>query len=258
MARRHGLVAIAALLVLAAPPGAAQEARRISFEGWWWQGDLEASARVGDGDLGTLFDFEKDLGIGDEDIPEGRVTIATGPRSRVRIGYLAVEYSGDAAVTRTIEFGGETYTVGTRVLSSLEKRYARLGWTWQFVQAAGGRLRFGTVVEAKALAIDASLRAPELADPLAEAESLDGVLPTVGVAFDVVPHRAIEVFGEATGLDAGDRGSMLDAEVGVRVRPLANLALLASYRVLDLRLDDDPDYAKLRIAGPFFGLALSF
>ena len=258
MARLGSIGLASMLLALAASPGAAQERPRFTVEGWLWQGDLEASARVSDGELGTVFDFKEDLGLADEDIPEGRLTWATGPRSRVRLGYLEVGYAGDATVTRTIEFGGETYTVGTRVVTALDKQYARLGWTWQFVETAGGAFRFGTLLELKALAIDARLAAPDLADPVREAESLDGILPTLGIAIDVVPHRGVEIFIAGAGLDAGDRGSMFDAEAGIRVFPLANLGLLASYRVLDLRLDDDPDYAKLRIEGPFFGLSLRF
>ena len=83
-------------------------------------------------------------------------------------------------------------------------------------------------------------------------------MPTLGLAIDIVPHRAVEIFIEGSGLDAGDRGSMFDVEAGVRVFPLANLGLLASYRILDLRLDDDPDYARLRIEGPFVGLSVRF
>ena len=43
----------------------------------------------------------------------------------------------------------------------------------------GGAFRFGTVLEAKALSIDASLLAPELEPPESEAESLDALLPTL-------------------------------------------------------------------------------
>ena len=259
--RRHPLrtpFAVATLVGALAVPAAGQEQPRFALEGWLWQGKLEASARISDGELGTVFDFKEDLGLADEDIPEGRLIWATGPRSRLRLGFLQVGYSGDATVTRTVEFGGQTYTVGTRVLTGLDKQYARLGWVWQFVQAAGGTFRFGTVLELKALAIDATLRAPELEEPISESESLDGILPTLGLAIDIVPHRSIDIFIEASGLDAGDRGSMIDAEAGVRYFPLANLGLLASYRILDLRLDDDPDYAKLRIEGPFVGLSLRF
>jgi len=257
MAEKRLLWVVPVLLALAAGTGAAQEPR-ISLEGWYWQGDLEASARVSDGTLGTTLDFKDDLGLKDEDIPEGRLVVALGSRSRLRFGYLSVGYTGDASVDRTIEFAGETYTIGTRVLTDLDKRYARLGWIWQFARTRNGVLRFATVLEAKGLSVDARLQAPELADPVDESDSFDGVLPTVGVALDVVPHPAVDIFLDASGLDVGDRGSMVDAEAGVRFFPHPSLGLSASYRVLDLRLDDDPDFAKLRLEGPFLGLSLRF
>jgi len=247
-----------ALCAVLVSPAVADAQHRFALEGWYWQGDLSASARVSDGTLGTVLDFKDDLAVADEDIPEGRLVVTLGPHSRLRFGHLSVGYSGDAIVARTLEFAGETYTVGTRVLTNLDKRYTRLGWIWQFARSADGVLRFGTVLEAKALSIDADLAAPDLAEPINESESFDGVLPTVGIALDIVPHRAVEVFVEGSGLDAGSRGSMVDAEAGIRIFPIPGLGLLASYRVLDLRLEDDPDYAKLRIKGPFLGVSLRF
>jgi len=256
MARNGSAWLASTFLALLAWPGAAQEQPRFALEGWYWRGDLEASARVSDGAIGTLFDFKQDLGLTDKDVPEGRFVWTIGPHSRLRFAYLDVAYHGDATVTRTIEFSGVTYTVGTRVLTDLEKQYMRVGWVWQFVRSAGGKFRLGTILELKRLKIDATLQAPELAPPVRERDGFDGVQPSLGIAIDVNPHRAVNLFIEGSGIAAGNRGSMVDAEAGVRVFPIANFGLLAAYRVLDLRLDNKPDYAKLRIAGPFVGLSV--
>ncbi len=247
---------VGSVLMSLAVPAPAQAQPRFSLEGWYWRGDLEASARVSDGAIGTLFDFKRDLGLSDRDVPEGRFVWTIGPHSRLRFAYLNVAYHGDTMVNRTIEFGGTTYTVGTRVLTDLDKQYMRVGWVWQFVGSADGVFRFGTILELKRLRIDAALQAPELTPPVRESDGFAGVLPALGIAIDVNPHRTVNLFIEGSGIDAGNRGSMVDAEAGVRVFPVANLGLLAAYRVLDLRLDDQPDYAKLRIAGPFVGVAV--
>jgi len=39
---------------------------------------------------------------------------------------------------------------------------------------------------------------------------------------------------------------------------LKNLSLFGGYRILDFRAEDDPDFAKLRILGPFAGITLRF
>ncbi len=254
---RYGSVLIAGVVAaLLIAPTAASAQPHFALEGLYWRGSLDASARVSDGAIGTVFDFKHDLGITDTSLPEGRFVWAPGPHSRFELGYLQVGYHGDAEVTRTIEFRGTTYTVGTRVLTALDKQYLRLGWVWQFVDVGDGAFRFGTVLELKRLSIDATLNAPDVNPPMSEADTLNGVLPTVGLAVDISPHPAIDIFLEGSGIDAGTHGSMYDAEAGIRAYPIANLGVFASYRVLDLRLRSDPDYAKLRISGPFAGLSV--
>jgi hypothetical protein len=243
---------LAALLVAAA----AGAQPHFTLEGRYWDGRLDVSARVSDGAIGTVFDFKDDLGLADTALPEGRFVWTFGPHTRFELSYLQVGYDGDATVTRTIVFRGTTYTVGTRVLTTLDERYLRAGWVWQFVDVGDGTFRFGTVLELKRLSIAATLAAPELDPPVRQADTIEGVLPAAGLAIDVSPHRGVDIFLEGSGVDAGTRGSMVDAEAGVRYYPTAAVGVLLSYRILDLRLRSDPDYAKLRITGPFAGLSV--
>ena len=253
--RHRAALCLAAFLAFLAWPASGQTQPRFTLEGWYWRGDLEATALVNRGTLGTVFDFKRDLGMSDAGTPAGRFVLALGPHSRLHFSYLDLSYRGDATVERTIEFAGHTYTVGTRVVSSLGERYGRAGWVWQFVDVGDGAFRLGTVLDVVWLRLAAALRAPDLQPPEQESDTLSGTLPALGLAVDASPHRALDLFLEGSGVDAGSHGSLLDAEAGLRVFPTANLGVLAAYRVLDLRLNDRPDFAKVRVAGPYLGLS---
>lgn len=233
----------------------------IELETYLWRPDLSATVRsvagdaIADPDRGLL-DLKADLGMQDEDAFDTRLTFHIGPRSRVRLAYVGLDYDGDTQLARTIEFDGQTYVAGTRVVSTLRIDYARVAWTWEF--AGNDQVRLGTVVEAKWVEIATALYAPDLQPPVDEADSLSALVPAVGLALDVTPGRPLGLFAEVTGIAAGDRGHVLDGEVGVRLTPVPFLTLVGGYRTVDIRIEDDEDLADFEDAGPFVGLRLRF
>jgi hypothetical protein len=249
---------ITCFLILTAGVSFAQNDVKVELEGRYWITDLSAKAKVTEDNIGTEVNFKDDLGIGDENFPEGRFTWYTGPNSKLRFAYTQISYSGDKNVKRTIEFGGEIYTVGTRVITDLDLQYVRLGWVWQFINIKNGTLKFGTLLEAKGFWIDASLEAPNQIPPIKESEQFVAGLPTIGVALDINPHKIINIFGEISGMTAGKYGYFLDGEAGIKIIPLKNLSIIGGYRIFDIKAEDDPDFAKLRISGLFAGATLRF
>lgn len=253
---RLGL-AVAALL--AASLAAAQGAVELDVRAWrpGLDGQIRSSSLTSpiDPDLATI-DLKRDLGMSDKTHVDARLVLHTGPHSRIRFAYMSMSYDGDTTLTRTIQYGGETYTLGTRVVSDLSFDYGRLGWVWEMI--GGDHVRIGTVLEAKAVRAEARLLAPDLASPVATHDKVSGVFPTVGIAFDVSPSRSVGVFGEVSGISAGKRGHFTDGEIGVRIAPWRGVAVLAGYRTLDFKVRDDPNYATFTDGGPFAGLALRF
>ena len=241
------------------PRKAEKETRpKFEFEGRYWITDLTASIKNTEFGVGTRVDFTSDLGLDDENLPELRFTWYTGPKSRLRLAYTQVEYSGDENLDRTIEFGGETFTTGTRVETDLDVKYLRLGWAWQFIDLAKGRVRLGPLLEAKGFWVDTSLEAPDLVPSIEESVEAVGGLPTVGAILDINPHRAVDVFAEVSGMYAGKYGYALDGEVGVKIIPIKNLSILGGWRIIDFKIEDDPDFVKLELTGPFIGATWRF
>jgi opacity protein-like surface antigen len=228
----------------------------VEFEGRYWFTDLTAEVKVTQDNIGSDIDLQSDLGVGNEDFPEGRFTWYTGPNSRLRLAYMQIDYSGDKELQRTLEFDGGTYPAGARAITDFEVKYLRFGWIWQFVNLASGKVKFGTLLEAKGISADATLKAPDVS--LKKSDDLIAGLPTIGIAFDISPLDIVNFFGEVSGMTAGKYGYFFDAEAGIKIIPIRNLSILGGYRYFDIKAKDDTDFAKVRIAGPFVGATARF
>jgi hypothetical protein len=181
----------------------AQKGPTLELEGRYWITDLSGKVKVSETFAGTKIDFKSDLGIKDENFLEARLTWYTGPKSKIRLAYTQNGFEGDENLGRTIEFAGQTYTVGTRVETGVKVSYLRLGWAWQFIDIGNGTVKVGTLLEGKGFWGKVSLEAPDLSTPIKESKNFLFGLPTLGVALDVNPHRVVNIFVEASGLTAG-------------------------------------------------------
>lgn len=213
--------------------------------------------RVEQNGFGTDIDARRDLGMPDTNFPQGGFTWQRG-RSRVRFEYTPIDYSGDQTVARTIIFRGQPYTVGTRVVSELEVRHLQLSWVYQFIRTREGRFRIGPMIEADGFLMRGSLAAPNLPTPFQQTENLSAGLPTVGLAMDIQPHRAIDIYGEAAGMQAGSYGYFIASDSGVKVRAWKHLVLTGGYRTFNLHVENSPDFARLRLRGPLAGAGFRF
>ena len=236
----------------------AQSDVKLEFEGRYWFTDLKGDIKITENDIGSDIDLKDDLDIKDEGYPEARLTWYTGKNSRIRVAYTQVAYEGDANLQRTFEFDGTTYNAGTRVLTDLDIKYARIGWAWQFINIGSGIVKLGTLLEARGFWTEATLEAPDLATPLKEKEEFWFVLPTIGAILDINPHRMVNIFAEGSGLPAGSYGYMYDVEAGVKLIPIKILSIMGGYRLMEFKAKDDPDFAKVRVYGPFVGVTVRF
>src|SRR6266576_4842545 len=98
------------LALLFAGPGIAV-AQRIEVEGRAWIPEISARAKIegGSASPGTPIDGGRDLGIDTEPLPELRLSIFTGPNSRLRLAYTHARWDGDAVIGRDVEFNGTRF-----------------------------------------------------------------------------------------------------------------------------------------------------
>jgi len=229
----------------------------IELTGRYWIPQMGSRIRVEANGFGTDIDARRDLGMPDTNFPLGGFTWRHG-RSRLRFDYTPIDYSGDQTVSRTVVFRGQTYTVGTRVISDLQVRHLQLSWAYQFTVHEGA-FRIGPMVEADGFLMHGSLAAPNLKTaPFQQAEDLNAGLPTVGVAMDIQPHRRVDIYGQVSGMQAGSYGYFVESDSGVKVRAWKHVLLTAGYRTFNLHVENSPDFARLRLRGPFIGAGLRF
>jgi hypothetical protein len=248
------LVTVGVLVVV---PGVAV-AQRLELDGRYWPAAVKAEAKIEGGSLpGTEVDFEKDLGVDEPPLADLRLSVLTGPNSRLRLAYTHAGYEGDRVIDRPIEFNGATYPAATRVVSELDLHYARLGWIWQ-LPVIPDRLRVGPVLELKGFLVEATLDAPATMPRLRETEEVALVIPTVGLALDLRLRPALELFAEVSGLSVGEPGHLVDGEAGVRITLARFFTLAGGYRVFDVRGEEDVSFARFRLFGPFVGATLRF
>jgi hypothetical protein len=247
------LITVFFILIFA---GAALADPSVEFEGRYWMPTLDSKLRVSDSSVGTEIDLKSDLGIKDKDFPEGRFTWYTGENSRIRLVYTQVNFDGNKILDHSIEFSGKTYPAGIRLTSDFDVKYGRMGWIWQFI-SIGGIVKFGTELDAKLFDVKAQLDAPSAG--ISESKSFFFGMPTVGLAVDFSPPLVpIDVSAEATGIIAGKYGYCYDAEGAVKFIPIKFVSIEGGYRIFYVKAENDQDFVKLRLRGPFLGATIRF
>jgi hypothetical protein len=252
------IVLILAILIFTPCLAIAQKGATLEFEGRYWFPNLQGDIKVTQNDIGTNINLKHDLDIENAGYPEFRLTWYTGPKSKIRLAYTQADYEGDKNIKKTIEFNGETYDIGTRIDTDFHLKYLRLGWAWQFINIDRGKVKLGTLVDAKVFWVKGSLDAPDLNPPVEESGSFFFGLPTIGVALDINPHRILNIFAEGSGMYAGSYGYVYEAEAGVKLIPIKILTLLAGYRILEVKGEAEHNHAKARLYGPFVGVTVRF
>ncbi len=233
-----------------------ESTQKIEFEARYWWPQLSGSVKAVSNDVGSGVDFKDDLGMGNEAIPEGRVTWHTGPNSWLRLSYLQASYDGENTLERTIDFNGRTFTLGTTVESDADLKYGILGWAWQFINLADGKIKLGTLLEVSVVSEDCSIQGT---GGLPEADtSLTAPVPAIGGALTVAPWEWIEGSLNLSGLPLGKYGHTLNVEGGLNFILMKNVSVLCGYRYADLDVEDDLDFIKVRLSGPFVAAMLRF
>lgn len=243
-------------------PVLAQSARGrgpgVELEVRLWSPELSGQIEVREAGIGTRIDLDSDLGLQDDEFLEGRLSWRLTRRQKLRIGFMPLAYSGSQVVSRTIEFGGQTFALDARVDSDLDLEYGRVGWAWQFLATGDGAFRVGPLIEAKGFRGDAALAAETVVGGISASESFEAAFAAVGLALDLEPSSRLHVFAEATQLVGTDEGDFRDAEAGVRFLPTSRIGLVLGYRLFDLDAEEGDDFLDVEIEGFFFGADVSF
>lgn len=226
----------------------------VGAEVRYWFTELDSEVKITDLNvIGTKIDFSDDLGLDDEDFVEGRLFYESG-RHKLRYAFVSMSWDADKTITKSIVYGGQTYSASTMVETELDIDYHRLGYEYQFIKA--DNYDVGLIFEIKYFDIETSLKAT--AAGLDESESVSAPLPTVGISFSAAPSENVVVEAEITGITAGSDAYVYDAEVLLGYKPHPQVLLSGGYRTFTMHAEDDDDEVDFEVSGPFVMVRATF
>jgi len=248
-------LALSLLLVALLLP-ASSSAFEIGARGYYWFPSLDGNVKVDEAAIiGTTIDFEKDLGIEDENYPAVEVFL-WGGRHHLSLTYTDIDYSGKKTLTEKITFNGKDYDIDALVTSSIEYKMMDLHYQYDFLnlENVGAGFSLGVVFQVKYLDGEVGLKT----SVFDEKEDFTLPIPMIGLNLhfgllaDVLEAR---LRGTAIGY-AGN--SIYELTADISWTPLPFLDIHGGYKTFVIDIDEDDVIFDYDMSGPFVALTLSF
>ena len=202
--------------------------------------DTKISLDGDNGRVGTLMDMEHLLGMDDNaTTPIVDILWRINGKHRLGFSYLNLDRDGTRNLSRSINFGDQTYTVGTDIKSSLDISMYRVGYDYSLIN--DGKKEFGLSLAVDLMPIEASIQAAGLA---AEKEDILLFVPTLGLHAAYGISKKLALIGRFNGIYYD-----FDISSGSVLNPVAILEYNASERFsvgagyAYYRIDVEADYS---------------
>ena len=265
-------LALLLLLLVAAPARAQFQPRPISDPATGEQYHIEAAAgfwfptadmqiaSTALGQIGTVIDFKKDLGLQDQKFPELHLVLRPAKKHKLRLQYIPLKYTQSATLTRDIIFNGQLYAVSLPVTSTLDWEAWRFGYEYDFIARDRGFVGF--LLDLKYTNVSATVASTR--SDFAQAKA---PIPTIGGIFRAYPVANISITGEVTGFTIGwlpksltknNTGHYVDVDVYGTLNFTNNVGVQAGYRSFDVGYAIGGDSGAFKVKGPYTGIVARF
>ena len=233
----------------------------IGARGYYWFPSLDGNLQVDEAGIeGASIDFDKDLGVDEENYPSVEAFVGLGDH-HLSLAYTDVDYSGEKTLVREITFQGETYKVGAVVDSSI--KYTMLDFHYQYdvldLENILAGFSLGGVVQIKYLEGDITLKTTAgVATPLDEKEDFTLPIPMFGLNLHVgILADVLEARVRGTGV--GYSGNMIYEVMGdVSWTPFPFIDIHGGYKTFVIDIDEDDVIFDYDMSGPYVALTVSF
>lgn len=216
-----------------------EERLSLKVGGFWPSVDTQVRLDATSQTPGTSIDFENLLGLDDRKLLlDIEATFRLGRRNRFEFEYFALDRSATANLSATIDFGDQTFTFGTNVVSSFNFDLYRAGYGFSFIN--NGRAELGVSVGLHVLRMDVSIS--DVGGMLSERGDAALPLPNLGVygSIEVAENVALVGRAQVFYLKAGDfEGRLLNFSGAVEYYPIKHLGLGLGYAYFDLDIEAD-------------------
>ena len=211
------------------------------------------------GDLGyegDLLDVEGDLGFGEETRIGGRIKADIPLLPELSLMYTPQSYDETSVISRTFQFGGETYSASDEVSTELTLDHLDLAVAFgiPFLETATlDTLSVKLGLDLRYYQFDAEL----VQGATRESKDLDLVLPMVYGFFRFTPMEALsfEVEGRGITFDGDSAVSLMGR---VRYQAMGPIFASVGYRSDMVDVDKDDVRIDTTFEGPFFEVGVKF
>jgi outer membrane protein len=226
----------------------------IGARGYYWFPSLDGNVKVDEaGIIGTTIDFDKDLGIEDENYPSIEAFVGLGSH-HLSLTYTEIDYSGTKQLSETKYFKGQPYD-GT-VDSSIEYRMIDFHYQYDFLDLENILAGFslGGVLQVKYLEGEVSLKTTGID------EEEDFTLPIpmlglnlqIGILADILEARI-------RGTVIGYSGNKIYEVMGdISWTPFPFVDIHGGYKTFVIDIDEDDVIFDYDMSGPYVALTVSF
>jgi hypothetical protein len=238
---------------------------RFAIQAAWWRASVSTDARIDDtagGTTGTPFSAEQDFGMPDS-LSRGHVEfmVRLKQRGKLRFDMLDLARKGSVFLTRTINYGNQTYVLGERVNSQFNWRALNFSWTYELLH--NDRFEAGLGLGLHLIQAEAVASVPTRTSR----ESFDGAGPFVTIAGDatwrITRRFALTARAQTFKLTVSDiTGMLADYHADLQFRWRPNLAFGLGYQSNRIELDapnENPaGNMQFDVSGPELFLRASF
>ena len=224
---------------------------RVEVTASAWQSSISGTVQA----LGLPVALHSDLKLGDQWTFFGKLAVRAGRRHRLVIEGSPYDFSGTNTLSRTIAFGGRTYSFSEMIASNATLTYVFAGYQFDAVSRDRGHLGFG--VGGAYVGATGAIRS---ASGVQASSNQTIGLPLAGTEFRyfIGPAR-LNINGEAKGMAFGGYGNFLQGVVNVGAG-LRHVMFQAGYQYLNADIHENratnPAGIAPVIQGPIFSIQL--
>jgi hypothetical protein len=210
-------------------------------------GDASFSANGASGSVISFsrdFDFRNELGF------ELRYTHrTTNGKHKLQAGYGQTTWNRNTTLSRSFIFRGETFEANLDTAADLRLSTFRAMYAYRW---GNEKFRIGPMGDMGVVSTRLNLSAVTNNGTRSGSGSITKFAATVGYDLDYDPTPRINIFNNLGAIAfMGER--LFHVEGGIRVFATRNVGFSGGYKAERYRIEDGPDFLKIRAHGPFFG-----
>jgi len=228
----------------------------IGARGYYWFPTLDGTVKVDEASIiGTTIDFDKDLGIEDENYPSVEVFVGGGNHHLYFI-HTEIDYSGRKTLTREIKFEGKTYPVSALVTSSIQYKMMDFCYQYDFLNLENvlGGFSLGGVFQVKYLDGKVGLKTTGID----EEEDFTIPIPMIGLNLHMgILAQILQVRLRGTAISYSE-STIYELMGDISWTPFPLVDIHGGYRTFVIDIDEDDLTFDYDMSGPYVALTLSF